>query len=147
MKKYSRDNARTPMQWDDSVNAGFTTGKPWMVVNPNCKTINVKAQINRDDSLFSFYQKLIALRKNQVYKEVFVYGTFESCALPEKNLMAYLRKTKTKKLFIAANYQNETQAVILPGRIKHILLANDKVEEQDGKIVLSGYQAVVMEVE
>ena len=147
VKKYSRDNARTPMQWDDGANAGFTTGKPWLVVNPNCSTTNVKTQIDQDDSVFSFYQKLIALRKDLEYKETFVYGTFESYALPEKNLMAYLRKTESKKLFVAANYQNEPQTVKVPGKVKHILLANDEVKEQDGTIALSGYQAVVMEVE
>jgi len=70
----SRDNARTPMQWDDSENAGFTTGKPWINVNPNYKTINAKAQMNDPDSVFSYYKKLIALRKQY---DVVAYGRYQ----------------------------------------------------------------------
>ena len=59
----SRDNARTPFQWDDTANAGFTTGTPWIMVNPNYKEINAKDQLEREDSVFRYYQKLIRLRK------------------------------------------------------------------------------------
>ena len=72
--KYCRDNARTPMQWDDSENAGFTTGRPWLAVNPNYKQINVKAQQADEDSVLAFYKKLAALRKSAEYKETIVYG-------------------------------------------------------------------------
>ena len=147
IRKHSRDNARTPMQWDDDTNAGFTTGEPWLVVNPKYRTINVKAQSDREDSLLSFYRKLIALRKNPEYKEVLVYGAFESYAVPEKNLMAYLRKTEDKKLFVVANYQNEPQDTIIPGTVKRVVLANDEVKLQGECIVLSGYQATILELE
>ena len=61
--RFSRDNARTPVQWDDGANAGFTTGKPWLKVNPNYKQINVQAQVNDEDSVLAFYKKLTRLRK------------------------------------------------------------------------------------
>ena len=70
----SRDNARTPMQWDASENAGFTTGTPWIAVNPNYKKINVADQLKREDSVFHYYQKLIRLRKEN---EIIVYGNYE----------------------------------------------------------------------
>ena len=74
VKKFSRDNARTPMQWDDSDNAGFTTGTPWLMVNPKYKKINVKSQIDDENSVLNYYRKLTALRKNEAYKDTIVYG-------------------------------------------------------------------------
>lgn len=91
----SRDNARTPMQWDDSFNAGFTTGTPWLDVNPNYKEINAKSQMNDPDSIFSYYKKLIALRKEY---PVFVEGDFE-LVYPENNqLFSYTRTFEGKTL-------------------------------------------------
>ena len=75
--KFSRDNARTPMQWSDADHAGFTTGTPWLKVNPNYTSINVKDQLDDPDSVRSFYKKLIALRKAPEFKETVVYGTLE----------------------------------------------------------------------
>ena len=77
VSKYSRDNARTPMQWTYGANAGFTTGKPWLKVNPNYTDINAAAQQDDPDSVRSFYKQLIALRKNPEYKETVVYGALE----------------------------------------------------------------------
>ena len=74
VSKYSRDNARTPMQWSDESNAGFTTGTPWLKVNPNYQSINAAAQMGEEDSVYTFYKKLIALRKSPVYQETIVYG-------------------------------------------------------------------------
>ena len=73
---FSRDNARTPMQWTDGKNAGFTEGTPWLRVNPNCSRINVKDQEKNAGSVLSFYKKLTALRKSEEYKETVVYGEF-----------------------------------------------------------------------
>ena len=89
---YSRDNARTPVQWDSSPNAGFTTGIPWLMVNPNYREINVKAQEQDKNSLLSFYKQMISLRKNKDYKETLVYGdvipfereTPQSYGIPQK---------------------------------------------------------------
>lgn len=148
VNKYSRDNARTPMQWTAGENAGFTEGKPWLVVNPNCSRINVELQIGKEDSVFAFYQKLIALRKNPEYKNVMVYGKFVSCAKPEENLMAYLREDGEKRLFIAANYQSEPQKVSVPGKVEKVLLINeDELVIEGRELELSDFQAVIMEIE
>src|SRR5699024_9168826 len=82
----SRDNARTPMQWDDTANAGFSTGTPWIAVNPNYKEINAKEQLARPDSVFHYYQKLIALRRASEDSELIVYGTYELILPEDKQL-------------------------------------------------------------
>ena len=103
----SRDNARTPMQWDDSINAGFTTGTPWIDVNPNYTKINAKEQVARENSVFNYYKKLIALRKEY---EIIVYGDY-NLLLPEDNdLFIYERSLKGKKLLVACNFsENERE--------------------------------------
>lgn len=148
VNRYSRDNARTPMQWNQEENAGFTQGIPWLEVNPNYKRINVESQIKEEASVYCFYKQLIALRKHPEYQNTFVYGDFISKAEPEKNLMAYLRKDEKKTLFVAANYQAQPQEVSLPGTVNKILMTNDGQPEIEGnKMKLSGYQAVVAEIE
>lgn len=147
VSKFSRDNARTPMQWNDSDNAGFTTGTPWLHVNPNYKTINVESQLKDENSLFHFYQKLIALRKNPEYKEVIVYGSFEPLMGVSDDVMAFYRKDADKTLLVVGNFKNEADEIMLPGKVKSILLANDEIEIQNGKMMLQGYQAIVLELE
>lgn len=148
VNRYSRDNARTPMQWNQGENAGFTQGTPWLEVNPNYKRINVESQIKDEASVFCFYKQLIALRKQPEYQNTFVYGDFISKAEPEKNLMAYLRKDEKKTLLVAANYQAQPQEVTLSGTVKKILMTNDRQPEiQGSKMKLSGYQAVVAEID
>ncbi|SHK00415.1 alpha-glucosidase [Hespellia stercorisuis] len=145
---YSRDNARTPFQWDESDNAGFTSGKPWLRVNPNYTKINAKDQVGRADSVFAYYQKLIALRKNPEYKETIIYGKLVPYMEDEKNLMAYYRKGENQTLLVIGNYQNESRVVKLPASVKSVLLNNydDAAISSDGTIHLEGYQAVVMEL-
>lgn len=86
----SRDNARTPMQWSDGKNAGFTTGTPWLRVNPNYTAINVEKEAQNPDSVLNFYKKLIALRKDPEYKETVVYGALEPFMKERHNLMGLL---------------------------------------------------------
>lgn len=145
---YSRDNARTPFQWDDSANAGFTSGTPWLRVNPNHKTINAEDQVGREDSVFTYYQKLIALRKNPEYKETIIYGKTVPYMEDEENLMAYYRKGEDQTLLIIGNYQKEGRIIELPLPVKSILLNNydDAAIGSDGKLFLEGYQALVMEM-
>ena len=142
--KYSRDNARTPMQWSAQPNASFTSGTPWLKLNPNYITINAEDQINDPHSVRSFYKQLIALRKNPDYKETIVYGTLEPVWEEQKNLMAYYRKGE-KTLLIIGNYQNEEQEVYLDSSYKKILLNNDTILKQhDQHLCLSGYQVVIL---
>ena len=144
---YSRDNARTPFQWDSSENAGFTTGTPWLKVNPNYTEINAKDQIHRPDSLFSWYKSLIALRKSPEYKDVVVYGEVVPYKEEQKNLMAYYRKGTDKTLLVAANYQNEPQDLILPEAYKKLLMNNLDTMDITGKTLhMSPFQVVVFEI-
>lgn len=101
----SRDNARTPMQWDDSENAGFTTGTPWIAVNPNYTKINAKEQISREDSVFNYYKKLIALRKEY---EIIVYGDYNLLLPDDEDLFVYERSLNGQKLMVVCNFsENE----------------------------------------
>lgn len=144
---YSRDNARTPFQWNSSENAGFTTGTPWLKVNPNYTEINAKDQIHRPDSLFSWYKSLIALRKSPEYKDVVVYGEVVPYKEEQKNLMAYYRKGTDKTLLVAANYQNEPQDLILPEAYKKLLMNNLDTMDITGKTLhMSPFQVVVFEI-
>ena len=103
----SRDNARTPMQWDDSKNAGFTTGTPWIDVNPNYTKINAKEQVTRENSVFNYYKKLIALRKEY---EIIVYGDYNLLLPEDKDLFVYERSLDGKKLLVVCNFsENERE--------------------------------------
>ena len=102
--KMSRDNARTPVQWSDSDNAGFTTGTPWLKVNSNYKDINVQNQENDPDSVLNYYRKLVATRKSPEYKEVFTYGVFEPAYEDTEYVMAYYRVSDNQRILVAANF-------------------------------------------
>ena len=144
---YSRDNARTPFQWDDSANAGFTTGTPWLKVNPNYTKINAKDQIDRPDSIFNWYKSLIALRKSPEYKDVIVYGEVVPYKEEQKNLLAYYRKGTDKTLLVTANYQNEPQDLELPGTYKKVLMNNlDTVDITGHTLHMPPFQAVIFEM-
>ena len=160
---FSRDNARTPVQWDDGANAGFTTGKPWLKVNPNYKQINVQAQVNDEDSVLAFYKKLTRLRKSEEYKETIVYGQLIPYLEEEKNLIAYFRKGE-KTLLVLANFQKDPRKVQLPAPAKKVALNNKEsvnwgcprdIGEQGTfrkdtrgmEIELSGFQYVLLELE
>lgn len=144
--KYSRDNARTPMQWANQPNAAFTTGTPWLKVNPNYTTINAQDQINDPESVRNFYKQLIALRKNPEYKETIVYGTLEPVWEDHKNLMAYYRKGE-KTLLVIGNFQKEEQEICLDSPYKKILLNNDtSFKQQCRHFTLTGYQVVILEL-
>ena len=146
VSKFSRDNARTPMQWTDGRNAGFTTGTPWLKVNPNYSSINAAAQVKDADSVYSFYKKMIALRKDPAYKETIVYGSLEPVWEERHNLMAYYRKGE-RTLLVVGNYQREPQEIELPQMYKKALLNNYKdITEDEGVVKLQGYQVLVLEM-
>ena len=143
---FSRDNARTPMQWTDGKNAGFTEGTPWLRVNPNCSRINVKDQEKNAGSVLSFYKKLTALRKSEEYKETVVYGEFVPYLEQEKNLIGYFREGE-KKLLVLANFQKAPREVELPGSVKKVLLNNlEDLTLNDNRIHLDSWQFVTLEI-
>jgi len=146
----TRDNARTPFQWDDSKNAGFTDGRPWLMVNPKYKHINLAEQINDSDSVFNFYKDLISLRKNPEYESTFVYGKFAPYKPEQKNLLAYSRVGE-KSVMVIANYQKDAQTLSLPSKINKVLLSNtsktlDNSSSNSTEIVLSPYELLVVEM-
>ena len=146
VSKYSRDNARTPMQWSGGEHAGFTTGTPWLKVNPNYPRINAASQIADPDSVRSFYKKLIALRKHPEYKETIVYGTLEPAWEDRHNLMAYYRKAD-RTLLVIGNYQREAQSVTLTAPFRRVLLNNQcSLDEKNGTVTLLGYQVLILEM-
>ena len=143
--RFSRDNSRTPMQWDASVNAGFTTGKPWLKVNPNYLSVNVQDQQSREDSVLNYYKKLIALRKHPAYKEVFTYGNFEPLFEDTNEILAYRRQLKDRDVIVAANFGSESKSVcsgILLNRT--VLLSNADVILENHTLELLPAQVVVL---
>ena len=140
----SRDNARTPMQWDASENAGFTKGTPWIAVNPNYKKINVADQLKREDSVFHYYQKLIRLRKEN---EIIVYGNYELLLPEDENIFAYKRTLDNQKLLVVCNFSKSEQKFDFSGyENAEILISNyNRDAREDG--ILKPYEATVLLLE
>ena len=137
----SRDNARTPMPWDASENAGFTKGTPWLALNPNYKKINVADQLRREDSVFHYYQKLIRLRKEN---EIIVYGKYELLLPEDENIFAYTRTLGDKKLITVCNFSKSEQKFDFTGyENAKVLISNYGGDIRDGGI-LKPYAAVVL---
>lgn len=133
-----RDNARTPMQWDNSEHAGFTTKTPWIKVNPNYKEINVADQLKDSDSVFSYYKKLIALRKTHA---VFVDGAFSLIMEKDENIFAYIRKNEDTELLVVCNFFGKEVDCLLPEGFsqENLLLCNYNELESQNK--LRAYEA------
>ena len=148
LRVYSRDNARTPVQWSDEENAGFSTHKPWMIVNPNYREINLAKQKDDRNSVYTFYKQMIALYKDPAYHETLTFGRFEPYMRETKNLIAYYRKGEGQTLLVLANFQNEPQTVMLPEAAGNVILNNCASVDVDdnGRITLGGYQAVMIEL-
>jgi oligo-1,6-glucosidase len=151
LQALSRDNSRTPMQWNDSDYAGFTTGTPWINMNPNYKEINVEKDLSDPNSVYLYYQKLIKLRKNH---EVMVYGKFDE--LPEwmedEHLYLYTRTLGNTRWLIVLNHSDEKSSLRLPseyqGTSLKLLLSNYSVNETDSieRIELLPHEARIYEI-
>ncbi|MBZ4663717.1 MAG: treC [Caloramator sp.] len=142
----SRDNSRTPMQWDDSENAGFTDGQPWISVSNNFKGINVEAQINDADSILSHYRELIRIRKEY---DVVAYGDYIPLCVEHERVFAYARRYKDELIIAVNNFYGEPTKVNLEGEIDikgrvEILLSNYKDSGVDlYNLTLRPYESVV----
>ena len=149
--RLSRDNARTPMQWNTQENAGFTTGTPWLKVNDNYTEINMETQDTDPDSVLNYYRKLIALRKSPAYKEVFAYGEFLPVYQNTSSVMAYYRKTENQRILITANFGKEAVSLTLEYPVKQILLSNMVSAEHslpsNDIITLNSCEVLVFELE
>ena len=146
--KESRDNARTPMQWDDSINAGFNSGKKtWLKVNPNYVDINVKQQQNDENSILNYYKKLLKIRKDDKYSDIFVYGEFKAINEDLKNVFIYTRTYQNKSIAIVVNMKEETINVELPFKVNNVILSNyNKSYTVTNKLSLSAFETLVFEI-
>lgn len=136
-----RDNARTPMQWDDSPQAGFTTGTPWIKVNPNYKRINVKQALSDPDSLFYYYQKLIRLRKQERLIQV---GSFELLEPDHPQLFMYRRHLGREHLLVVANFYGDPLEVMIEERDYELLIANYEDVTIQPKLTLRPFETIVL---
>lgn len=125
----SRDNARTPMQWDEREHAGFTTGTPWIKVNPNYQSLNVKQALADPNSIFAYYQKLIRLRKEH---PIVVYGTYDLILDAHEQIYAFTRTLQDDRLLVILNFSKDTPVFALPTHIafadKQLLIGNYTVD-------------------
>ena len=146
VQKYSRDNARTPMQWSANAGCGFTKGTPWMRINPNFTAINVEAQQGDPDSILSFYKQMIRLRRSPAYHDTLVYGSFVPMYEDSRDLIVYRREGDTS-ILVAANWRGEARSVELPEGFSKILLNNYPGLDREGSrtVRLAPYQCVVLE--
>ena len=143
-----RDNARTPMQWDDSKEAGFTTGRPWINVNPNYKTINAKEEVADDNSVFHYYRKLIDLRRNSKWKDIIVYGHYSLLLEKDEHIFAYTRTLDNTKLLIVCNLYNKTTNMVLDKNFTQVerLITNYEDINLEKEMMLPPWFAGVWEI-
>ena len=137
----SRDNARTPMQWDDTENAGFTTGTPWIDVNPNYTEINAKEQVEREDSVFNYYKKLISLRKEY---EIIVYGDYNLLLPEDEELFVYERNLNGNKLLVVCNFSENERDFDFDTMHTGKILVNNYKEFNTIENKLRPFEAVVV---
>ena len=139
----SRDNARTPFQWDDSENAGFTAGTPWIMVNPNYREINAREQMRREDSVFRYYQKLIRLRKEN---EIIVYGTYDLLLPDSEEIYAYTRTLGEEKLLVVCSFSREETEFRMPEEFLwgSCLISNYSGFQTERNMTLKPYEAFVL---
>ena len=160
VNKRSRDNSRTPMQWDNSKNAGFSkdeNSKSWIKLTGSQAATNVADQINDKDSIFSHYKKMIDLRQNGKYSDCLTFGDFISVPLENEKIIAYVRKYKNQKVLCISNFSELKQEVKLSEiakalgeneiKIGEILINNFDGFEKDGeKVVFEGFQSLLVEI-
>ena len=139
----SRDNARTPVQWDDSPQAGFTTGEPWIAINPNYTQINAKAETADPGSVFHYYKKLIALRKAY---PVIVYGRYELLMEDDEDLYVYTREMDEEKLLVVCSFCDHETGFTIPDEFAKAscLISNTDGNYDRAEITLKPYEAFVL---
>jgi alpha amylase catalytic region len=160
VNKRSRDNSRTPMQWDNSKNAGFSENeniKSWIKLTGSKAVTNVKNQLNDENSIFAHYKKMINLRQNGKYSDCLIYGEFIPVPLENEKIIAYVRKYGNQKILCINNFSELKQGVKLNDIAKvlgekeitlgEILINNfDKIGKDDKKLNLEGFQSLLVEI-
>lgn len=139
----NRDNSRTPMQWSDSTNGGFTEGKPWFPVNPNYKDINIAHQLEDEHSVLNFYKKLIQLKKSH---EIYTYGQFDLIDAENENVFAYTRQLEGKTVVVAGNLTDKQSSLTLPFDIDEDAIKLHNYNSQLDATSLKPFEAFVAEI-
>lgn len=139
----NRDNSRTPMQWNDSTNGGFTEGKPWFPVNPNYRDINVAHQLEDEHSVLNFYKKLIQLKKSH---EIYTYGQFDLIDAENENVFAYTRQLEGKTVVVAGNLTDKQSSLTLPFDIDENAIKLHNYNSQLDSKSLKPFEAFVAEI-
>lgn len=141
----SRDNARTPFQWSDEKYAGFSSGEPWIMVNPNYKKINAREQMMREDSIFCYYQKLIRIRKHY---DIVVYGTYDLLLPEDPELYVYTRTLGEEQLLIVCNFYGNARMFTLPDSWElektELMIGNYKDFKLGKELTIRSYETVVL---
>ena len=140
----SRDNSRTPMQWDQSKNAGFTTGQPWLDVASNYPTVNVEAELNNPNGIFAYYKQLIHLRKTE---DALINGTYQGILLDDPKVMAYLRTTEMEEILVLSHFYAGEVEVELPDGFNQTaekMIGNGSAEVVNQSVKLSPYETIVL---
>ena len=144
-KQTSRENGRTPFQWDNTQNAGFTSGTPWLKVNPNYKTVNAEAEEKDPNSVLNYFRKLVQLRKKE---PTLVYGKYTVLDKENPNVYAYTRELDGKKLLVLLNFtdKNSSYKIGIPSTKSTIILGNYTELKKPKNNILRPYEAIVMEL-
>lgn len=140
----SRDNSRTPMQWNNDDNAGFTTGKPWLKVSENYPDINVENELKKTSGIYAYYQKIIKLRKNE---KALSYGTYRGIFLDDPKIMGYIREYEEESILVLSHFYSGEVEVNLPDgwdESSEKLIGNGKATIKDNKVLLSSYETIVL---
>ncbi|MBQ9157600.1 MAG: alpha-glucosidase [Eubacterium sp.] len=136
----SRDNARTPMQWSDEENAGFTTGTPWFHINPNYREINAKSQIYDPDSVYSFYKRYFALRTDSPWKNLLVYGKYQLLAPEDEAVFAYIRYADEQKLLVVCNLSAADRTFEVPESVQIDPSLSLLINPDESQLLISTYK-------
>ncbi|MFV5769967.1 alpha-amylase family glycosyl hydrolase [Mammaliicoccus sciuri] len=143
----SRDNTRTPFPWDNTENAGFTNGTPWIGLTTNFPSVNAKDEVENNQTLFNFYKYMIELRNHSKYKEVLTYGTFEEVNHVSENIISYYRHNETHTIQVIINLSNKEDQIEIENDRFEVLMQNyEKVDRNDRKLLLKPYEAIMIEL-
>lgn len=146
VSRYGRDNARTPVQWTDGEQAGFTTGIPWQKVNPNYKEINVEAQEKEYGSILNFYRRLIAFRKSEQYGDLFAYGDMNAKYESEDTIFAFERSYNDQRILFLCNYSADKKKLELEEQGNVIFVNYPQTTFEGNAICLKPYEVVVLDL-
>ena len=143
----SRDNARTPFQWNNDPQAGFTTGKPWLPVHENYSSVNAAVQENNPASLLNWYRKLIAFRRFSEWADVLALGSETHFPDLGKNVLCYLRQYRDRRLMVVCNFQAAETECVLPAASAEVLLSNLPAPQLHETLLrLRPFEAIVLKI-